>query len=86
MEKSRTKKALKNFRRVLNFASQRVARWSKCIYGIFRERSQKTPMTHFVNRVTLSDLYQSDDPNVNKQVLKNLTPAKKESVNFYKKF
>jgi len=53
---------------------------------VFRERSQKTPMTHFVNRVTLSDLYQSDDPNVNKQVLKNLITAKKESANFYRKF
>jgi len=46
---------------------------------IFHECSQKTPMTHSVNRVTLSDLYQSDDPNVNKQVLKNLAAVKKKS-------
>jgi hypothetical protein len=36
-------------------------------------------MTHFVIRVTLSNLYQSGDPNVNKQVLKNLPCAKKEN-------
>jgi hypothetical protein len=50
--------------------------------GIFRGCSQKTPMTHSVNRVTLSNLYQSGDPNVNKQVLKNLSNAKKESARF----
>ena len=36
-----------------------------------------TPMTHDAKRVTLSNLYQSDDPNVNKQVLKNLLREKK---------
>jgi hypothetical protein len=41
-------------------------------------------MTHFVNRVTLSDLYQSGDPNVNKQVLKKPPLAKKERSPFHK--
>jgi hypothetical protein len=52
--------------------------------GIFRGCSQKTPMTHSVNRVTLSNLYQSDDPNVNKQVLKKPPLAKKERAPFHK--
>jgi len=42
-------------------------------------------MTHLVIRVTLSNLYQSDDPNVNKQVLKNLPAAKKENARFREK-
>jgi hypothetical protein len=49
---------------------------------IFCERAQKTPLTHLVIRVTLSDLYQSGDPNVNKQVLKNVPGAKKENARF----
>jgi hypothetical protein len=42
-------------------------------------------MTHVMNRVTLSNLYQSGDPNVNKQVLKKPPDAKKENACFYKK-
>jgi hypothetical protein len=43
----------------------------------YSDRAQKYfPMTHASNRVTLSDLYQSDDLGVNKQVLKK-SPRKK---------
>lgn len=50
---------------------------SVCLGRSISVADADTPMTHGAKRVTLSNLYQSDDPNVNKQVLKNHPRDKK---------